>query len=88
MSHPNTKAVYQAFAKGEFSPTWTTNKKDVQTEFAYDAATAKTIVYVPASYDGTKPFGVYLHVSPGNDGENGIGYAPVMDRLNLKGIGL
>ena len=83
LSHPNAKAVYQAFSKGEFSPTWTTNKKDVKTEFAYDAGTAKTIVYVPASYDGTKPFGVYLHVSPGNDGENVIGYAPVMDRLNL-----
>ena len=83
LSHHNAKAVYQAFAKGDFSPSWTTNKKDVKTEFAYDAATAKTIVYVPASYDGTKPFGVYLHVSPGDNGQNQNGYAPVMDRLNL-----
>jgi len=83
LGHRNAKAVYQAFAKGEFPADWTTNKKDVKAEFAYDAATAKAIVYVPAAYDGTKPFGVYLHVSPGDDGENVEGYAPVMDRLNL-----
>ncbi len=83
LSHHNAKAVYQAFAKGDFSPEWDTNKKDVKTEFAYDTATAKTIVYVPAGYDGTKPFGVYLHVSPGDNGQNENGYAPVMDRLNL-----
>ena len=46
-------------------------------------ATAKTIVYVPAGYDSTNPFGVYLHVSPGDNGQNENGYAPVMDRLNL-----
>ena len=83
LGHHNTKAVYQAFAKGEFPPDWTTNKKDVKAEFAYDAATAKAIVYVPAGYDGIKPFGVYLHISPGDNGENVKGYAPVMDRLNL-----
>jgi predicted esterase len=79
----NAKAVYQAFAKGDFPPEWSTNKKDVKNEFAYDVATAKTIVYVPATYDGSKPFGVYLHVSAGDDGENMESYAPVMDRLNL-----
>ena len=83
LTHRNAKAVYQAFAKGDFPPDWSTNKKDAKAEFAYDAATAKTIVYVPASYDGSKPFGVYLHVSPGEEGENMEGYAPVMDRLNL-----
>jgi predicted esterase len=83
LSHPNAKAVYQSFAKGGFPPEWTTNKKDAKAEFAYDAASARTIVYVPAGYDGSKPFGVYLHVSPGDNGENMKGYAPVMDRLNL-----
>ncbi|MEI6607489.1 MAG: hypothetical protein WCP35_19435 [Verrucomicrobiota bacterium] len=83
LGHRNAKAVYQAFAKGEFPADWSTNKKDAKAEFAYDAATAKAIVYVPTGYDGTKPFGIYLHVSPGDDGENVEGYAAVMDRLNL-----
>jgi len=81
--HRNAKSVYQAMAKGEFPPDWATNKKDAKAEFAYDSATAKTVVYVPAAYDGTKAFGVYLHMSPGDDGENMDSYAPVMDRLNL-----
>ena len=83
LNHHNARAVYQAFSKRDFSPLWDTNKKDVKTDFAYDVATAKTIVYVPAGYDGTKPFGVYLHVSPGDNGQNENGYAPVMGRLNL-----
>jgi predicted esterase len=83
LTHRNAKAIYQAFAKGDFPPGWSTNKKDVKAEFAYDAAAAKTIVYVPASYDGSRPFGVYLHVSPGDGGEQIRDYEPVMDRLNL-----
>lgn len=83
LGNRHAKAVYQAFDKGGFPPDWTTNKKDVKAEFAYDSATAKSIVYIPATYDGTKPFGVYLHISPGDDGENRKTYAPVMDRLNL-----
>ena len=83
LSNRYAKAVYQAFAKGEFPADWTTNKKDAKAEFAYDSSTAKCIVYVPAAYDGSKLFGVYLHVSPGDDGENVDGYAAVMDRLNL-----
>ncbi len=77
------RTTYQAFEKGDFPPTWTTNKKDVKAEFAYDVATAKTHVYVPAGYDGSKPFGVYLHISHSDNGENVAGYAAVMDNLNL-----
>jgi predicted esterase len=83
LKHRNTKAIYQAFDKGDFPSEWSVNQKNAEAEFAYDAASATTIVYVPAGYDGSRPFGVYLHVSPGNSGENRKEYAPVMDRLNL-----
>ena len=43
---------------------------------------------VPDAYDGSKPFGVYLLISPGDKGENRTEYAPVMDRLNLIYISL
>ncbi len=83
LTDKTARTVYQAFEKGDFPPTWTTNKKDVKAEFAYDVETAKTHVYIPASYDGSKPFGVYLHISHSDNGENVTGYAAVMDRLNL-----
>lgn len=77
----NAKAVYKAFASGGFPSSWSVNKKDAEHEFAY--ADGKAIVYVPSSYDARKPMGVYLHVSPGDGGENVANYAPVMDRLGL-----
>ena len=79
----NAKAVYKAFKAGEFPKEWTVNKQDVEKEFAYDAASATAIVYVPKAYDGTAPMGVYLHVSAGDAGENMESYAPVMDRLKM-----
>lgn len=78
----NAKAVYKAFDTGNFPDTWGEgNKKDATSEFAYENGSA--LVYVPPSYDGTAPFGVYLHISPGDGGENLADYAPVMDRLKL-----
>jgi predicted esterase len=82
LAHGNAKAVYRAFDAGNHSPEWTTNKKNAALEFSYDESKA-AIVYVPASYDGSKPYGIYLHVSPANAGARIAEYAPVMDRLNL-----
>jgi predicted esterase len=79
----NAKAIYQAFDKGDFPSTWDVNKKDAAAEFAYDTTTAKAHVYVPSGYNGIKPFGIYLHISPEDNGEKGAQYAPVMDRLSL-----
>jgi hypothetical protein len=81
LTNRNTKAIYKAFAAGDFPSSWSVNKKDAEHEFAYTSG--KAVVYVPSSYDGTKPMGVYLHVSPGDGGENVANYAPVMDRLGL-----
>lgn len=81
-SSRNAKAVYKAFDSGDFPDTWSdTNKKDAEKEFAYDSGTA--IVYVPASYNGTEPYGVYVHISPGDGGEGYASCAPVMDRLKM-----
>lgn len=78
----NAKAVYKAFDSGDFPGTWgDRNKKDAANEFAYE--NGRTIVYVPASYTGAEPYGVYLHISPGDGGENLAHYAPVMDRLKM-----
>lgn len=78
----NAKAVYKAFDSGDFPDSWgDRNKKDAANEFAYE--NGSTIVYVPASYTGTEPYGVYVHISPGDGGENLTDYGPVMDRLKL-----
>lgn len=51
--------------------------------FAYDEGQT-TVVYVPASYDGTEPFGVYLHNSPGQQGIHpSKPWQDLMDKLKL-----
>lgn len=77
----NAKAVYKAFESGAFPPEWNVNKKDAINEFAYSNGSA--IVYVPPGYDENNPIGVYVHVSPGNDGETADAYAAVMDRMKM-----
>lgn len=78
----NAKAVYEAFDDGDFPDTWgDRNLQDAESEFAYE--NGRTIVYVPASYTGAEAYGVYVHISPGDGGENLTNYAPVMDRLKM-----
>ncbi|HYE04666.1 MAG TPA: PHB depolymerase family esterase [Planctomycetota bacterium] len=54
--------------------------------YAYDIAKEPFDVYVPASYDGTRPFGLIAYISPGKGGGPG-GYASVLDRHDLIWIG-
>lgn len=77
----NAKAVYEAFGSGDFASSWSVNKKDAKGEFAY--SDGKFTVYVPPSYDGSKPFGVYLHINAGPDAAKLKDFAPVMDKLGL-----
>lgn len=41
------------------------------------------LVYVPSSYDGTKPFGLYLHITPGEQGGLPGGYQPILDEKRM-----
>lgn len=78
----NAKAVYKAFGSGNVPKSWQpVNKADAEKEFAYENGSA--IVYVPATYDGTEAYGVYVHISPGDGGEKYPVCAPVMDRLKM-----
>lgn len=78
----NAKAAYKAFDTGDLPDSGKDRSKgDAQKEFAYENGTA--LVYVPASDDGTKTYGVYVHISPGDGGENYTACAPVMDRLEM-----
>jgi len=77
----NAKAVYDAFAKGNFPKEWDANKGPIEEMFSYE--NGAMIVYVPAHYDPAKPMGVYLHVSANDEGHELINCQPVMDRLSL-----
>ncbi len=81
LSGRNAKAVYKAFDTGNFPETWDRNQGDAAAEFSYE--NGRAIVYVPGRYDGSKPFGVYVHISPGDGGEGLDAYAPVMDELEM-----
>jgi predicted esterase len=79
----NAKAVYKAFATGNFPKDWKSNRGEAEKEFAYEAGTAKMNVYVPPSYDGKTPLGVYLHVDSGKGGVASGPYEPLMDRMRM-----
>jgi len=81
LSSSNAKAMYKAFASGNFPNTWTANKGTAEEMFSYENGTM--IVYVPPTYDPTKPMGVYLHVSPGDNGDSLQNYTPIMDRTSM-----
>jgi predicted esterase len=87
LTHKNTKAVYRAFADGEYPKEWSSGKRDAKTEFAYDESKATAYVYVPSGYDATKPYGIYLHISSVDQGAKCSSYAPVMERLQLIYVG-
>ncbi|MBA3848282.1 MAG: hypothetical protein H0X45_16755, partial [Planctomycetes bacterium] len=55
--------------------------------YAYDIAKEPFDVYVPASYDGTRPFGLIAYISPGKGGGPIGGYSAVLDRYDLIWIG-
>lgn len=42
----------------------------------------QAMVYVPAHYDGEKPFGLYVHISPG-DGPDMPGYQSILDERDM-----
>lgn len=77
----NAKAVYQAFAKGNYPKEWDANKGSIEEMFSYQ--NGAMIVYVPTNYDPAKPMGVYLHISSGDQGNDLKNCQPVMDRLSL-----
>ena len=78
---PNAKAVYNAFASGNYPKEWDANKGSIDEMFSYE--NGAMIVYVPAHYDPAKPMGVYLHISANDVGHELKNCQPVMDRLSL-----
>lgn len=83
LKQTHAKRIFDAFDKHKGTETWKQNTGTGKEQFDYDGTSAQTIVYVPASYDGLKPFGAYVHISPGDGGDNGAAFQPIMDRLNL-----
>jgi hypothetical protein len=77
----NAKAIYKAFATGNTPQIWEANKGSVEEQFSYK--NGAMIVYVPPTYDASKPMGVYMHISPGDDGELSKEYAPIMNQFSL-----
>ncbi len=55
-------------------------------QYAYDIAKEPYDVYVPPSYDGTRPFGLIAYISPGKGGGPG-GFTAQLDKYDLIWIG-
>ena len=88
--NPQRKAVLKAFEAGAFK---SSNAGTVKDWLQRDVAADQCVVYIPASYDGSKPDGLYLHISPGNGGGDfPAAWHPIFDELKLiavsaKGVG-
>ena len=53
----------------------------------YNLADESFELYLPASYDGTEPFGLIIWISPGPNGAPPQPFRPVLDKHNLIWIG-
>ncbi len=76
------KKIYDALAAGK-PGIWKENKGTGPEQFTYDTEKAQAIVYVPKSYNGQKPYGAYIHLSPGDGADKGEAYQATMDKFNL-----
>ena len=79
-AEPQRQAVLKAFSAGAYKPSNPGNAKEW---LMRDPAVDLCMVYVPASYDGTKPYGVYVHISPGNGGDFPAAWHPVFDEMRM-----
>jgi len=79
------KKVYRAYTKGGVPSNWTDANKITPEECVeYKPEEHSAIVYVPQSYDGTEPYGIYLHITPSDGGLSpDKSYQDMMDKLKL-----
>lgn len=78
------RTVYQIYKAKKSPPGWSDNTIPPDEAVAYAAAGQGAALYVPASYNNTKSFGLYLHISPGNRGvDPSPEWRALMDKLNL-----
>jgi dipeptidyl aminopeptidase/acylaminoacyl peptidase len=78
----HAKRLFDYFTSPKLK-TWKENIGTASEQFDYDATTAQTIVFVPKTYNGQKPFGVYIHLSPGDGADKGTAYQATMEKFNL-----
>ncbi len=73
------KEVLKAFEDGAYA---IEGKDDPDSWFKRDAADS-CVIYVPNSYDGSEPYGLYLHISPGDDGRLPSEWFPLFDERKM-----
>lgn len=76
------RKVADAFEKGAYSDA-ERRQNDPKVWMRRDAKEDRYDLYVPASYDGSEAFGLYLHISPGDGGGIPAPWHPVFDERKL-----
>ncbi len=77
------RKVYRAYKRGKESLA-AVHWNDTPPEECAEYKDGTCAVYVPDTYDGTTPFGVYLHINPGNRG--GVLHPSVLKELKMIGV--
>lgn len=79
------RKVADAFANGAYSDA-ERRHDDPKEWMRRDAGENRYDLYVPASYDGSEAYGLYLHISPGDGGGIPDPWHPVLDERKLIGV--
>ncbi len=62
------RKVYKAFKNKETPGSWGEKVYELTPEECVEYENGTSVVYVPDNYDDSKPFGIYLHITPSKGG--------------------
>ena len=78
------KKIYRAYKDGKSPSHWSDNGLSPEACVEYKPGEETAVVYVPAAYDGSAAYGVYVHISPGAKGLSpSKDWQDLMDRMKL-----
>lgn len=78
------RKMRKAYKNNEVPASWNANGIPPDECIEYNPDEHAAMLYVPKSYDGTVPFGIYLHIAPAGRGTRPSGeWQALMDKLKL-----
>lgn len=78
------RKVYRAFKNRATPESWGGDVYELTPEECVEYENGTSIVYVPDNYDDSKPFGIYLHITPSKGGVRpNPGYRELMAKYQL-----
>lgn len=81
---PIQQKVYKAFKDGKIPESWKENNKIAPDEcVGFKPGEFTALIYVPEDYYGKQPYGIYMHISPMQNGINPGQYRELMKKMKM-----